>query len=249
MLRTSNPALGAFRAPTMYGGFRDFERMSVSGVVNATIVLLAILGIAALGMWYLMFFAGISFMLALVLIIGGAIGGFVVAIITVFKREWSPYTAPVYAGLEGLFLGGISGIFEVFFPGIVLEAIALTLGVFALMLLIYKSGVIQVNRSFIIGVVAATGAIAIVYMVGWMLTWFGIWVEFIYGASIFSIAFSLIVVAIAALNLMLDFHLIAEGTSSGLPKYMDWYGAFALMITLIWLYVEILRLLAKLRSR
>jgi len=142
-MRTSNPALRAFRSPAMYGGFRDFEKMSVSGTVNATLVLLAVLVITALFTWYLLFVQG-AFSLVIILMIGGAIGGLVLAIVTIFKKEWSPFTAPAYAAVEGLFVGGISAIFELWFPGIVLEAIALTFGVFMLMLLIFKSGIIKV---------------------------------------------------------------------------------------------------------
>lgn len=247
-MRTSNPALRAFRSPAMYGGFRDFEKMSVSGTVNATLVLLAVLVITALFTWYLLFVQG-AFSLVIILMIGGAIGGLVLAIVTIFKKEWSPFTAPAYAAVEGLFVGGISAIFELWFPGIVLEAIALTFGVFMLMLLIFKSGIIKVNRSFMIGVAAATGAIVLVYMASFFLSFMGIAVPYIHGSGPIGIGFSVIVVSIAALNLMLDFHIIAEGSSHGYPKYMDWYAAFALMVTLIWLYVEILVLLSKLRSR
>ncbi|HLF05585.1 MAG TPA: Bax inhibitor-1/YccA family protein [Thermoplasmata archaeon] len=247
-MRTSNPALRAFRSPAMYGGFRDFEKMSVCGTVNATLVLLAVLVITALFTWYLLFVQG-AFSLVIILMIGGAIGGLVLAIVTIFKKEWSPFTAPAYAAVEGLFVGGISAIFELWFPGIVLEAIALTFGVFMLMLLIFKSGIIKVNRSFMIGVAAATGAIVLVYMASFFLSFMGIAVPYIHGSGPIGIGFSVIVVSIAALNLMLDFHIIAEGSSHGYPKYMDWYAAFALMVTLIWLYVEILVLLSKLRSR
>jgi uncharacterized YccA/Bax inhibitor family protein len=248
MMRTANPTLNAFRGERLYGAWGEQDRMTLSGTVNATLMLLGFLLITALATWYLFFFM-FQVLLVYILMIVGAIGGLVVALVTVFRRQWAAYTAPVYAALEGFFLGGISAVFSVFFPGIVMEAVALTFGVFLLMLLIFRSGLIKVNRGFIIGVVAATGAVMIIYLASFFLNFLGIGVPYIHGNGPIGIGFSVIVVAIAALNLMLDFYIIDEGVKQGAPKHMEWYGAFALMVTLIWLYIEILRLLAKLRSR
>ena len=181
--------------------------------------------------------------------IGGAIGGFVVALITVFKKTWSPITAPIYALLEGLFIGCISSTFEARYPGIVIQAVGLTFGTLFGLLVAYKTGIIKATENFKLGVVAATGGIALIYFVSIILGFLGIGVPFIHESGLLGIGFSLFVVVIAALNLVLDFDFIEHGAEQGAPKYMEWYAAFGLMVTLVWLYIEILRLLAKLRDR
>jgi uncharacterized YccA/Bax inhibitor family protein len=178
--------------------------------------------------------------------IGGLIGGFVVALVTIFKKTWSPFTAPLYALLEGFVLGGISAVFEKTYHGIALQAVGLTLGVLFVMLLAYKTGLIRATQGFKIGVIAATGGIAVFYLVEMVLIFFfHFQFSAINGGGFWGIAFSLFVVVIAALNLVLDFDMIETGVNGGAPKYMEWYGAFGLMVTLIWLYHEMLRLLAK----
>ena len=182
--------------------------------------------------------------------IGGAIGGFVVALVTVFKKTWAPYTAPLYAVLQGLFLGAISATFEQRFPGIVMQAVALTFGTLGALLMAYRSGLIKATENFKLGVVAATGGIAILYLVNIGMGLFGFkGMGFIHEGSLMGIAFSGFVVVIAALNLVLDFDFIEKGVEQGAPKYMEWYGAFGLLVTLVWLYLEMLRLLSKLQSR
>ncbi|MGA8570889.1 MAG: Bax inhibitor-1/YccA family protein, partial [Desulfobaccales bacterium] len=162
---------------------------------------------------------------------------------------WAGVTAPLYALLEGLFIGGISAIADAQYPGIVIQAVGLTFGTCLALLLAYKSGMIRASEGFKRGIVAATGGIVLFYLVSFILGLFGVRMPLIYGAGPVGIIFSLIVVTIAALNLVLDFDFIEQGTLQGAPKYMEWYGAFALMVTLIWLYLEILNLLMKLRSR
>jgi uncharacterized YccA/Bax inhibitor family protein len=179
----------------------------------------------------------------------GAIGGLVVALVTVFKKEWSPVTAPLYALLEGLVLGSISAIFEVRFPGLPIQAVSLTFGVLVVLLLAYRSGLIPVTDKFRIGIVAATGGIALFYFAQFILGFFGIHFTTVNSSSPIGIGFSVIIVIVASLNLVLDFDFIERGARAGAPKYMEWYGAFGLMVTLIWLYFEMLRLLAKLRDR
>lgn len=179
----------------------------------------------------------------------GGIGGFITALITIFKKHLANITAPIYAGLEGLFLGGISAIFEMRYPGIVFNAILATLGVLAVMLVAYRSGVIRVTEKFKMGLCAATGGIAIVYLINFAMSFFGGSMGIVSGSGNMAIIFSLIVCAVAALNLVMDFDIIEKGANSGAPKYMEWYGAFALMVTLVWLYIEILRLLSKLNRR
>ena len=181
--------------------------------------------------------------------LGGAIGGLVLAIVTAFKPAWSPVTAPLYALLEGFFLGALSALFEARFPGIVMQAVLLTFGTLAALLMAYRSGRVRATENFKLGVVAATGGIALVYLVSIVLRLFGTDIPLIHESGLVGIGFSLFVVVIAALNLVLDFDFIESGVESGAPKHMEWYGAFGLMVTLVWLYVEFLRLLAKLQSR
>ena len=183
------------------------------------------------------------------IMIGGAIGGFVMALVTIFKKTWAPFTVPVYALLEGLFLGGISRFFEDRFPGIASQAIILTLGILGALLLAYKSKLIKPTENFKLGIAAATGGIFLIYMINIIMGFFGSGIPMIHESGMIGIGFSVFVVIIASLNLVLDFDFIEQGVEQGAPKYMEWYGAFGLLVTLIWLYLEILRLLAKLNSR
>ncbi|HYA96328.1 MAG TPA: Bax inhibitor-1/YccA family protein [Terriglobales bacterium] len=223
------------------------EGMTLNGTVNKTGLLLICTILTASWTWNLSRSEDPS--AAVLPLIVGLIGGLIVALATVFKPAWSPVTAPVYALLEGLVLGGISGFTEARYPGIAVQAVMLTIGTLVCMLVLYRARVIQATEKFKIGVVAATGGICLVYLVSIVLGFFGVQVPKIYGAGPIGIAFSLLVVGIAALNLILDFDLIERGAAQGSPKYMEWYGGFAVMVTLIWLYLEILRLLTKLRSR
>jgi uncharacterized YccA/Bax inhibitor family protein len=177
------------------------------------------------------------------------LAGLVLALFTIFKKEWSAFTAPAYAVAEGLSLGAVSALFEVRYPGIVLQAVGLTFGTLAALLVAYKTGVIKATENFKLGVVAATGAIALFYLFGFVLRLFGITMPLIHSSGTFGILFSLGVVVVAALNLVLDFDFIEEGAARGAPKYMEWYAAFGLMVTLVWLYLEVLRLLSKLQDR
>jgi len=243
-LRSGNPALRA-ETFTRVDPVAGQDAMTIRGTVNKTAVSLVILFVTAMYVWEL----SAMRQLPMAWVWGGAIGGFVVAIATTFKQTWAPYTTPVYATLEGLALGGISYVFEQSYPGIVAQAIFLTFGTLGALLLAYRSGLIQATENFKLGVVAATGGIAIVYLLSFVLGFFGVSVPLIHSSGTFGILFSLFVVVIAALNLVLDFDFIEEGAERGAPKYMEWYGAFGLLVTLVWLYLEILRLLAKLQSR
>ena len=180
---------------------------------------------------------------------GGMIGGLVFALITIFKKTWAPVTAPIYAVFEGAFLGALSASFELRYPGIVTQAVFGTFGVFLALLMVYRSGMIAVTDNFRLGVAAATGGIFIVYMATMLLGFFGINIPYIHGSGIVGIGFSVFVIVIASMNLVLDFDFIENGEKMGAPKYMEWYAAFGLLVTLIWLYIEILHLLAKLRER
>jgi len=184
-------------------------------------------------------------------IIGFSIFALIVAFITIRNKQWSPITVPIYAALQGVALGGLSYFFNSLYDGIVLSAICITVSILLAMLMIYRSGLIKPTENFKLGIAAATGGIAIVYMINFIMSFFGsqMGIMSIQNASFMSIGFSLFVIVIAALSLVVDFDFIEEGAEKGAPKYMEWFGAFGLLVTLIWLYIEILRLLAKLRSR
>ena len=253
LFKTSNPALSdkTFNglSDSQYGGAIDAaSRMSLSGTVNKTGILL-ICAIATAGWTWHLFLESRDFADIAPLMIGGLLGGFIVAMVTIFKKEWSPVTAPIYALLEGLALGDISAAFDLRYPGIGIEAVGLTFGTLFVLLLAYSSGLIKVTQKFRLGIVAATGGIAVFYLLEMLLSFFGFRFVAINGSGVIGIGFSLIVVAIAALNLVLDFDFIERGVQCGAPKYMEWYGAFGIMVTLVWLYLEILRLLSKTRSR
>ena len=247
-LRSSNPALNR-KTFDQAGPLDAAGAMTIQGAVNKTGLLLICVVATAAYTWTQAMRQPENPAAAAPYLLGGAIGGFIVALVTIFKKEWSPVTAPLYALLEGLFLGAISAFFEIRYPGIAVQAVGLTFGTLAVLLLAYKSGLIRATENFKLGVVAATGGIALLYLVTIVLGFLGVHVPKIYESGPIGIAFSLFVVVIAALNLVLDFDFIESGASAGAPKYMEWYAAFGLMVTLIWLYLEILRLLAKLRSR
>jgi uncharacterized YccA/Bax inhibitor family protein len=245
MFRSNNPVL---KERTFSGEYTGGQVMTVQGTVNKTGLLLLFVVVTAAWTW------GLSHSetpeVAIPWMIGGIFAGFITALVTVFKQTWSPVTAPIYALCEGLALGGISAMFERSYPGIAIQAVSLTFGVMFVMLLAYKTGIIRATRGFKLGVIAATGAIALVYVVNMAMSlFFHSSVSFLYSSSPLGIGISIVVVIIAALNLILDFDLIETGARMGAPRYMEWYGAFALMVTLIWLYLEILRLLAKTRRR
>ncbi len=224
------------------------DRMSLAGAVNKTGILLLLCLVPASYVWNRFFETGDPAFIMWVVLVGG-IGGFIAALIAMFKASSAGVLAPIYALLEGLFLGGISAIFEMQYPGIVIQAVGLTFGTLAMLLLAYKSGLIKPTENFRLMIVAATGGIAVLYLVSFVMGFFGSSIGFIHSNGLFGIGFSLFVVAIAALSLVLDFDFIEEAAERGAPKYLEWYGAFSLMVTLIWLYLEILRLLAKLRGR
>ena len=222
--------------------------MTLNGTINKTAFLLVLTLAGALYTWNL-FFASNGTANLMPYILVGALGGFVVALVTIFKKTWAPVTAPLYAGLQGVFIGAVSAMFEMKFPGIVMQAVGLTFGTLAALLMAYRSGLIKATENFKLGVVAATGGIAILYLVNIAMGFFGTSMPFIHDSGWLGIAFSGFVVVIAALNLVMDFDFIEQGVEHGAPKYMEWFAAFGLLVTLVWLYLEILRLLSKLQSR
>ncbi len=246
--RTANPSLNDKTFDNLPLPSLEREKMTLIGTVNKSAILLVLVVLAAAWSWSKLNSAADQGSL-MPLLIGSAIGGLVVAIATVIRKEWAPITAPLYALLEGVMLGIISAIFEQRFPGIVFQAVLLTFGVALSLFIAYRSGYIKATENFKLGVVAATGGIFLIYLVGFVMSMFGSGIPYIHESGTVGILFSVFVVIIAALNLVLDFDFIEQGAERGAPKYMEWYGAFGLMVTLIWLYLEMLRLLAKLSSR
>ncbi|MFN2376078.1 MAG: Bax inhibitor-1/YccA family protein [Candidatus Binatia bacterium] len=253
-MRSANPTLGAetFRgAPRTTGAVGGV--MTLQGTVNKTALSLLLLLLTASWTWSLgspgPLQAEGNPAAAMPWTMVGVIGGFIVAMVTIFKKEWAPVTAPAYALLEGLALGGISVAFEARYPGLVSQAVFLTFGTLGALLMAYRSGWIQVTDNLRLGIVAATGGIFLVYVVGFVMSFFGSGIPMIHDSGMVGIGFSLVVVGVAAMNLVLDFDFIEKGAEAGAPKYMEWYGAFGLMVTLVWLYIEILRLLSKLQER
>tara|TARA_B100000959_G_C14829879_1_gene561432 strand:- start:194 stop:937 length:744 start_codon:yes stop_codon:yes gene_type:complete len=239
-MRTGNPALNknTFKGLPV----TDNQLMTIDGTVNKTSIALVLLIFSA---YYTFSTANTNFIMV------GIIGGLITALITIFKKQWAPITVPLYAVLEGLALGGISAIYENMYTGIAQQAIFLTMGIFGSLLFAYKTKIIKPTENFKLGVFAATAGIGMVYLISFMMSFFGSGLSImnIQNSSMMSIGFSLFVVIIASLNLVLDFDFIEEASEIGVPKYMEWYAAFGLLVTLIWLYLEILRLLAKLQSR
>jgi uncharacterized YccA/Bax inhibitor family protein len=236
--RSANPAFTRNFGST-YGDIPLSERMTLDGAVNKTGILLSLcFGGAFIG-WNIP-----------QLMLPAAIIGFILALVTIFRSPAKAgSTAPMYDLSQGIFLGGITMIFEAQFPGIAMQALALTFGILATLLVCYKSGLILPTQNFRLMLVSAIGGIMILYLVNFVMSFFGSTLSFLTSNSPMSIGISLIIVGVAALSLVLDFDFIEEGAEKGMPKYMEWYGAFSLMVTLIWLYLEILRLLAKIRSR
>lgn len=224
----------------------DFnQEMTLAGTINKSLILFLLLTASASIIWWMTF----NGMNPIVPAIGGAIVGLVLVLISAFKPQYSPYLAPGYALFEGLFIGGVSAIFEAKYPGIVTQAVGATFVTFAVCLGLYKYRIVKVTEQFKSVVLAATLAIATYYLISWLFSMFTSFVPVHYGSSLMSIGISVFVIVIAALNLFLDFDRIEKGAEQKMPKYMEWYGAMGLMITLVWLYVEFLRLLSKLSSR
>jgi len=243
---SSNPALNK---RVFERAFADSvaETMTVRGAIHKTVLLAMLALLTATYVWrWLM--SGADPATVMPVMIAGAIGGLVFALITTFKLEWSAFTTPVYALCEGLFLGGISAIFERMIPGIAIQAIGLTFGVLFLMLFLYRTGVIRATEKLKMGIVAATGAVALFYIVSMIANLFGANIS-VFNMGLVGVGIQFLIVGIAAFNLILNFNFIEEGEYRNAPKYIEWYSAFSLLVTIVWLYVEILKLLAVLARR
>jgi uncharacterized YccA/Bax inhibitor family protein len=243
-MRGSNPTLNDNTFTNI--GVGSAQPMTLQGTVNKTALLLALVFGGAVFAWKTVL---ANPALSTPMIFGGMIAGLILCLVTVFKKEWAAITSPLYAIAEGLALGTISMWLDQKYPGIALQAVLLTIGVLLAMLGAYTMRLINATEKFKLGVVAATGGICLVYVITMVLGLFHVNVPYIHDSGMIGIGFSLFVVVIAALNLVLDFDLIENGCRQGAPKYMEWYGAFALLVTLVWLYLEILRLLSKLANR
>ncbi len=224
-----------------------YQAMTIGGTVSATAVLLVILLMGGgIGWSQVKTIDGEVSSIPGWLIIG-LIGALGVAILTIFKPKLARFTSPVYALLEGLVLGAISHVYEAQWNGIVVQAVGLTVAVLSILLFLYATRVIKVTDKLRTGIIAATGAVFVVYLIAIVLRLFGVNVGFLNDGGPVAIIFSLIVVGIAAMNLVLDFDFIERGAAAGAPKYMEWFGAFGLLVTLVWLYLELLRLLGNIR--
>ena len=225
----------------------NVPKMTLQGTVNKVGISLILVLISAAYTWNQYFTYGPPSIGGIT--IAGSLIGLVFALVTIFKKTWAPITAPLYALAKGFALGGISAMYEAQFGGITIQAVTLTFATMFGLLFAYKTGIIKPDKNFMLMVFAGTFAIFALYLVNFIMMFFGASIGFIHSNGLFGIGFSLLVVCIAALNLVLDFDYIEQGAENNAPKYLEWYGAFSLMVTLIWLYLEILRLLSKLRSR
>jgi uncharacterized YccA/Bax inhibitor family protein len=248
LVRSGNPGLSDKTFAGLPRPVEASERMTLQGTINKSFLLLVVLLGAALWPWSQYLSSGNT---AVVLppLIAGALVGLVLALVISFKATLAPYLAVPYAACEGLAIGGISALLEKRYPGIAMQAVGLTFGVLAALLLAYSTRLIRVTQMFRSIVVGATGAVFLLYLVTTVLQLFHVGVPFMNDASPLSLGLSLVIIGIAALNLVLDFDLIERGVTQGAPRYMEWYSAFGLLVTLVWLYMEILRFLAKARSR
>lgn len=244
LIKTSNPALSAksFTGQVAVDG----QVMTLQGTVNKTGILLFLVFAAAVWSWQIANTQPDQLSLWLW---GGVLGGLIFSMVTIFKKEWAPVTAPLYAICEGLALGGLSAVMQQAYPGIAVQALEGTLGVTLVMLFLYSSRILRATPKFTMGVMAATGGIFFIYMLDLVLGFFGLHLPLLNSDSTLGIAISVGIIIVAALNLILDFAFIESGVQAQAARYMEWYGAFGILVTLVWMYIEILRLLAKLNRR
>lgn len=213
------------------------ETSTVAGAINKTLILSAILLVTSV----------ISYVMpSSFLMIAGAVGGLIAVLVASFKPHTSAVSAPVYAAFEGLFVGSVSAFFAATMDGIILQAVSLTMGTLFTMLIVYKSGLIPVTDKLRTGIVMATGAVFFVYLISFIGGFFGFSIPYLHEGGMIGIGISVVIIGIAALNLLLDFDMFSKAEENGAPKYMEWFCALGLMVTLVWLYIEFLRLLSKL---
>ncbi len=247
-MESSNPTLNEKTFGAARVGIGE-PAMTVQGTVNKTFILLAVLVATAAWTWSKTYDPANARFLNIICY-GSMICGFIIAMVTCFKPKWSPITAPIYTVFQGLFLGVFSAFFEMRYPGIVIQAVGLTFAVTFAMLMGYKAGWLQATPGLRKGLAIGIGGLVIFSLVVMVASMFGIHPpNFINGGGPLGIAFSLVCIGLASMCLIVDFDIIESASREGLEKYMEWYGAFSLMVTLIWLYMEILRLLSKINRR
>jgi uncharacterized YccA/Bax inhibitor family protein len=246
-LQTGNPAftLGGSVFDDWAATERRATTMTVAGTAAKALGLLIVLGVCAAVAWTQVLRGQFSYGW----MIGAAIAGMIVGFVTIFVPKWAPITAPIYSACQGYFLGAISSVINQRYPGIASQAVLATVATALAMLFLYATRIVRVTDAFMRIVVGCTGALVLLYISSWILRLFGVNVSFLYDSSPLSIGISAVAIGLAALNLLLDFDFIEQKSREGAPKSLEWYGAFGLMVTLIWLYLEILRLLAKLQDR
>lgn len=245
-MRSSNPVMTG-KIYEKAGSAVSGETMTINGTINKIGLMLLLVIAAAAYTWNMVM--GDNPGQANTMAIIGAVGGFIMAMVTIFRPKASGYTAPVYAILEGMFLGAISAVINARYPGVAFQAVLLTIGTLFSMLFLYRSGHIRATPKFRRGVMMATGAIFFAYLISWIMSMFGMSMGFMHSSGPLGIGINLVIIVVAALNLIMDFDFIERGAQAGAPKYMEWYGAFGLMVTLVWLYVEFLRLLSRFAGR
>ena len=245
-MRSSNPVMTG-RIYEKAGTALSGNVMTINGTINKIGLMLLLVIVSASYTWNLVL-GNDPGRVGTLAIVGG-IGGFIIAMVTVFSPKSSPYTAPVYAILEGMFLGAISAVINARYPGVAFQAVLLTIGTLFTMLFLYRSGTIRATPKFRRGVMMATGAVFFAYMISWIMSLIGMPMGFMHSSGPLGILISLVIIVIAALNLIMDFDFIEKGSQMGAPKYMEWYGAFGLIVTLVWLYIEFLRLLSRFAGR
>lgn len=250
MKTSSNPFMGGgnWSSVSANATSTGSEKMTIDGTIMKVALLFFIVLASGAWAWKQSLLGSAAIMSAQSLAMLGAIGGFIAALIVSFKPQIASIVGPIYAVLEGLFVGAISAIFETIYPGIVMNAVLATGGVFLAMLMLYKTGVIRVTETFRTVIVTATAGIMLVYLLSFILNLMGIEMGFLHSGGVMGIGVSVFIAGIAAMNLALDFDRIEQGAKNGAPKFMEWYGAFGLLVTIVWLYIEMLRLLAKLRD-
>ena len=246
-MRSSNPVMTGRVFEKAGATAAGSSVMTINGTINKIGLMLLLVIAAAAYTWKMVVGAdpGRAGTMAMV----GGIGGFILALVTIFRPKSAAVTAPIYAILEGLFLGAISAVINNAYPGIAFQAVLLTIGTLFTMLFLYRSGYIRATPRFRRGVMMATGAVLFAYLISWILGLLGMSVGFMHSSGPLGILISLVIIVIAALNLIMDFDFIEKGSQMAAPKYMEWYGAFGLMVTLIWLYIEFLRLLSRFAGR
>ena len=245
--RSGNPGLNDKTFSSQPRPLAGGERMTLQGSINKSFLLLVVMLAGALWPWSQYLSSGDASVVGSSILIG-ALGGFVLALVISFKATLAPYLAIPYAALEGLAMGGISALLERRYPGIAIQAVGLTFAVLAVMLAAYSMRLIRVTQQLRSIIIGATGAIALLYLISMVLGLFHVTVPVLNEASPLGIIISLVICGVAAFNLLLDFDLIESGVAQGAPRYMEWYSAFGLLVTLVWLYMEILRLLSKVRD-